>query len=249
MDCRTAQMLIDLGCARQPSRELEAADAQLLDGHLGQCPDCRIHAGAEQQLDAQFAQLSKALPALVLPLGLRERLLTRLAAERFAFYRWWTVRIGLGVGLLAAIIVGCYLWLKPTPEKVPPLFTLSTFRPVERELLPTTWPELVNWFYSQHGIYSETPTELELWDLGLLVQRYVRSEFGQQVPTLVFRKDHSWAVVSLLRREQYTEDSLQSFEGPNRRVLGRPYRDSSIALVVLHAGAYEDFLKNPPAKP
>ncbi len=242
MDCRTVRTLIDLGCTRHAG-ELQPADAQLLDAHLSQCPDCRIFAGADQQLDTQLFQVGKVSAAAVVPIGLRDRLLSRLAAERYAFYRKWTILVGNGIAALVVIIVGLVLWFRVTPEKLAPLSTLNMFQPTPVEQRPTDPDEIPQWFYTMHGVVCELPAELRRWNFAFLVDRFVQMEFGHFAPTMFFKKGDSLAKVTVLSRDQFDRDSVLALRRSGSRILGDPDRDPSIAIVIVYTGAYEDFLK------
>ncbi len=242
MDCRTVRTLIDLGCTRRAG-ELQPADAQLFDAHLSQCPDCRIFAGAEQQLDTQLVQLGKASSAVMVPVGLRHRLLTKLAAARFDFYRTWTLRIGGVAAVLAAVIVGLVLWLRADPEKLSPLSTLNMFRPTPKEERPDDPDEIPRWFYTTHGVVCQLPGPLRRWNFAFLVDRFVQVEFGHPAPTMFFKKGDSLAKVTVLSRDQFDLDSARALKRSGSRILGDPDRDPSIAIVIIYTGNYEDFLK------
>lgn len=82
MDCKSARLLLDF--ARPHARELEAEEADALDGHLDRCSDCHRLARDERQLDEHFG---RAMRQVEVPAGLRERLTARLEAERGDWHR------------------------------------------------------------------------------------------------------------------------------------------------------------------
>src|SRR5262249_43950502 len=103
MDCKNARLLLEF--ARPQCAELEATDAEALERHLADCPDCATLAQYERRLDERLGQAMRAVPV---PQDLRKRLLNRLAVERDAWYRRWLVRAAGLVGAAAAI--GLVVW-------------------------------------------------------------------------------------------------------------------------------------------
>src|SRR5258707_1803989 len=102
MDCRTARLLLNF--ARPSAHELGTSEAEELDHHLAACSACDLVARAERQADKQFAQAMFAVP---MPLGLRERLLRRLEAERAGWYGRWLLRsVAAAAALLFALWLG-----------------------------------------------------------------------------------------------------------------------------------------------
>jgi hypothetical protein len=115
MDCKTARLLLEF--ARPGSPELDAGEAEALRQHLGDCSDCGALAAAENRADEQ---LGRAMRAVSVPAGLRQRLLTRVAAARPAWHRRWLVR---GVAAAAAVVLlgGFGYWLlSGSPAAVSP---------------------------------------------------------------------------------------------------------------------------------
>src|SRR5947209_6413570 len=101
MDCRTARLLLDF--ARPLSTELEASEAEALHCHLADCSQCGALAQVERQADERLGQAVRDVPV---PDGLRQRLLSRLAIERDAWYRRWLMR---ATGIAAAITLAVWL--------------------------------------------------------------------------------------------------------------------------------------------
>src|SRR5262245_27895079 len=82
MDCSTARLL--LAFSRPNGSELEASAVAALDTHLAECSECGSLARAEHQAERRLAL---AMRDVSVPAHFRERLLTRLDAERRAWYR------------------------------------------------------------------------------------------------------------------------------------------------------------------
>ncbi len=111
MDCKSAHLLMEF--ARPGSPELDAGEAEALRQHLAECGDCAALAAAERRADEHLGRAMRDVPV---PDGLRQRLLTRLTAERKAWYRHRPV---LGFGAAAAVLligwVGHLLWFNRLP--------------------------------------------------------------------------------------------------------------------------------------
>jgi hypothetical protein len=107
-----------LDFVRPGTPELEAAEADAVDGHLADCPECGALARHERRVDHV---LGKAMRQVEVPDGLRAQLLARLEAERGDWYRH---RFGHGVRALlavaAAVLVvwGLWWWYQPGRQAV-----------------------------------------------------------------------------------------------------------------------------------
>jgi hypothetical protein len=115
MDCKNARLLMEL--TRPGGGELDAADAEALEQHLADCPDCGPVARDERRADEHLGRAMRDVPV---PAGLRERILQKLPADPgpSAPRRWpWrylgaaaAVFVVAGLGLLA-----WRLWFSPRP--------------------------------------------------------------------------------------------------------------------------------------
>jgi hypothetical protein len=168
-----------LDFARPVGTELEDSEAEALEGHLADCPDCGALASQERRLDNHLGQVMRAVEV---PVGLRDRLLTKLAAERDAWYRRWLLR-GVGVAALAAAIL-LLVWVG-----------LSSLRPeVELEAIvndlprPGFTPEAVEqWFLDERNVRTFAPSANDVNYIWL--NDYDLQEFGstgKRVPMLLF---------------------------------------------------------------
>jgi hypothetical protein len=111
MDCKNARLLLEF--ARPGGSELEEADSEALQRHLAECPECAAVAHDERRADEHLGRAMRAVPV---PAGLRERVLKRLSVERDAWYRRWLVRwVAAAAVLLAAGWLGYYYWFGQLP--------------------------------------------------------------------------------------------------------------------------------------
>jgi hypothetical protein len=101
MDCKNARLLLEF--IHPGSAELDAAEAEALHQHLGECPDCAAQAREERRADEHLGRAMRDVPV---PAGLRERVLKRLTVERDAAHRRLLVR---GVVAAAALFVAGWL--------------------------------------------------------------------------------------------------------------------------------------------
>src|SRR5262245_53287720 len=123
MECRNARLLLEF--TRPGGGELDAVEAQALDQHLSECPECAALARAERRADEHLGRAIRDVPV---PDGLRERILGKLAAERDAWYRRWVIRAGgIAAALLLVALVGWWLW----PPSLPALTTADVPHLVE----------------------------------------------------------------------------------------------------------------------
>ena len=110
MDCKNARMLLEF---EGPLRsELDPAEAAALHDHLEQCLACRELAEGERRLDAAMGRAMRDVP---IPPALRTRLMTRLDAERDAFYK----RFGMKVTAAAAVLAVLTIWLAARAAQAP----------------------------------------------------------------------------------------------------------------------------------
>src|SRR5437867_7212313 len=103
MDCRAARQLLEF--ARPRSLELEGSEAEALESHLADCPECGPLAQAERQIDDR---MGRAMRAVVLPDGLRDRLVHCLRKERRLARRPWLARVAVAAAVALAIGFGLY---------------------------------------------------------------------------------------------------------------------------------------------
>src|SRR5438552_1926713 len=113
MDCNHARLLLIFSRKRS---ELEATEAEALDGHLKICPQCAGLAESERNLDEVVGSAMRDVP---MPAGLQGRLLAGL--DRARSIRNWKKGLsaaGLAAGFLLAVGLTWFFWLgaKTTPD-------------------------------------------------------------------------------------------------------------------------------------
>jgi hypothetical protein len=112
MDCKTAHLLLDF--TRPTPTELEASEAEALENHLLDCSACARLARDERRLDEHVGQ---AMREVVVPLGLRERLIAGLQPQalplprrRFSRGAW---SLAAAAALLLLALGGAYVAARP----------------------------------------------------------------------------------------------------------------------------------------
>jgi hypothetical protein len=176
MDCKNARLLLNF--ARPLGTELDATDAEALESHLADCPECGPLAQEERRFDDHLGRAMRTVPV---PENLRERLLRHLAVERDAWYRRWVLRTAGAVAAAAAIVLvvwGGLLWY-PRPVAA---IDFTEIRPDRSASSPR---EVEEWFRSVYGIKTVAPSDNVLnytW-----LTHYDLDDFqGQRVPMLLF---------------------------------------------------------------
>src|SRR5262245_51711632 len=114
MDCDHARLLLSF---RRDLAALDRSEADHLNEHLEQCPDCAGLTAADQRLDQA---LGRAMRAVSVPAGLKERLLSVLPGPRPLWRRWRFVASAAAAALLlAGGSVYLYFLLSRTPIQHP----------------------------------------------------------------------------------------------------------------------------------
>jgi hypothetical protein len=233
MDCKTARLLMHFA----GPAELDAAEAQVLEGHLNDCPGCQAGAEAERQLDAHLGQAVRDVPV---PPGLRGALLTRLASERDAFYRRWLVRAaGVAALFVLGTLVGWYFLSRPpslTPDDI-----LAKVQQRQEE-------QVNAWLARQGDVNLKGPPDFNY----VLLAGYGLTEVnGRHVPTLTFVHSAGgagrWAHVYVVSDRKFaleTKDVQASgATGLHAKVLEYADRPHLVYVVVYTGGSLELFLK------
>lgn len=233
MDCRTARLLLDL--ARPTPAELGTDEAEALDAHLAECPECGALARAERQADARIAV---AMRAVVVPTGLRGRILTRLEQDRPNRVRDWLRRPAAAVAAAAAVLLvlaGSWYWLasRPRPLDVDAILELAQETPRRAEDVST-------FFANRYGIRTEAPEEFNYNWLASCSLGVVQ---GKIAPEMLFVRGSLYARVYILTRGQFDLDQARTSSG-GYTVEVRPHpRDPRIAYLVVYPGeTLEPFL-------
>jgi hypothetical protein len=174
MDCRHARLLLEF--TRPPHAELEVGETELLENHLADCPECGPLAQHERLADEH---LGRAMRDVRVPDTLRQRLLSRLAVERDAWYRRWVVRIA-GVLLAVAAVALLLSWRSSLRPGLDPEELVQ----VGEGDQPSASPEDVGrWFKEKHGLDVVLPGDVDFTyfsHCGVVEYR------GKRVPVLTF---------------------------------------------------------------
>ena len=173
MDCNTARMLLCFTGLRQG--ELDPDEARALDVHLSSCPECGPLAEVEQRLDGRLGRAVRDIPVAE---NLRQSLLSRLGAERDAFYRRWLFRAASVAAVLTLSAWLGWWWLhRPVAIDLAEVQELvgEQYRPA---------PERVQaWLHTVGGGHLTAPADLQ-YDL---LVAWGQDEFkGRMAPYLFF---------------------------------------------------------------
>jgi len=237
MDCDLARRL---ALFARPG-ELDADAAAALDRHLADCPACAAVRG-ERAFDTQMA---KAMQAVPVPSGARERLSTRLAAARAAWWRRFWVCAGLGLALVVGSGVGLSYWLRPALD--PAAVAQAAYEQSglwrsndEARETATTWLRAID-----PDLHA--PDELNYKLLAFEIQ----SKFAglTAVPTLVFVRGDATARVYVVRENALKNLRAlvdQPYEEGGCTVTARRYADMpKWVFVIVTAGAPPDAFVRP----
>jgi hypothetical protein len=190
MDCRIARQLLDYDHPR--ASELDTDEAQALTSHLQTCSDCEVWARAEREADRVIAS---AVQDVMVPAGLRERLLVRLQGEHRAWYRRQMRTWGSIAAALLIVCAGLAFWASRwrTP--------LDAERLVAEQDGPGETAEQVQeWFYANCRVKTVLPTNFKY---GYLVSAGLQDFKGRLVPRLLFKNGSDFAEVLVLSTKQF----------------------------------------------
>jgi hypothetical protein len=255
MDCKTARLLLDF--IRPGTPELEAAEADAVDGHLAHCPECDTLARQERRVDHV---LGKAMRQVEVPDGLRARLLARLEAERGDWYRH---RFGHGVRALlavaAAVLVvwGLWWWYQPGRQAVDleGFYGPATMAQLTREEVTNSFRRL--------GVEAPLPEDLNYAFLSSYGVTELPGHAGKKVPWLEFvdrqerrprvgdrpERPNRVRVYIVSDREFDLKDLPQgpqlSLSGSEFKLTVVPRPVTPYAYLILHTGEDFDWLKPP----
>ncbi len=227
MDCKTARLLLLF--AQPLPTELEASEAEALESHLADCPECGPLAQAERQTDASLGRAMREVPV---PADLRSRLLARLDAERGAWYRRRSARI-----LTAAAALGLVVWLGLSwlGQR-----TAIDLQALHNEVSQQTGgrPEQVEqWFYDKYRIRTSAPTD---FNYNLLTTYHLADLENHRVPWLMFLHAEGAAHVYILRDNHFNVSALLAqprFESGGIAVEVRPHpTDPHLVYLVWYTG-------------
>lgn len=228
MDCKTARLLLVF--ARPAASELDEPELDALHAHLADCPECGPAAQAERRADDRMGRAVRAVP---LPDGLRQRLHTRLAQERRTGRRRrlaWQAAAG---AVAAALLLAAWLGRGVVqPRRLNPEQAAADL--VARSLNPT--PETVEHWFRGQGVEITVPAD---FDYAALRYYDLADLQGRQVPLLLFLHEDKRAAVYILSDRQFDLTALDRslpLAGSGYNVELRPVADPRLRYLVVYTG-------------
>lgn len=227
MDCKTARLLIEL--ERPWASELGSADVEALRSHLADCPDC-APLRAEQRCDET---MGRAIRAVAVPDGLRERILSRL--NRRPWHQRPAVRWSASAAAAVLLFSAGLAWWNhriAVDLEDRALTVNKTFQNAK---------EVDDWFAEQ-GIATRAPRGQGLsFDYNLLTFRDLvkPAKFqGQTVPLLIFRQGAAEARVYILDAARFDMSILNGAPSGSGRftVIGLPSDDERFGYIIEYSG-------------
>src|SRR5438874_12765331 len=110
MDCDNARLYLPY--LTPGDKDLDGREAEELRRHLAECSACNALSMNARRMDQH---LGRAMRAGEVPVGMKTRILERLADDRGVIKRRWRKRIGGVVAVAASllvVVVSYYLWDK-----------------------------------------------------------------------------------------------------------------------------------------
>jgi hypothetical protein len=230
MDCRTARLLLDFARPRCP--ELPPDDSNALDAHLSGCAECDALARAERDVDGRLA---RAMRAVDVPLGLRERIFDRLESERGDRQRrrlGWTVRIAAAAAVVLLAVWFGFAWFGKPPRELD-LWALhdrdfAHFTSQDRQKVQDSFKEDFN-------LTTVAPSG---FNYAFLKDYGIASCQGQRVPSMFFARGDTEARVYVVSKDQFDLKALNDAEpidsGGYRLEVHR--EDPDHAFIVIYKG-------------
>ena len=226
MQCRDAQFYLRL--RRHAGDELGADVTGDLDRHLAACPGCAADARAAASFDRALAQ---AMTAVVVPSGLRDKLLVLASAHRGGVIRrkvYQVAALAASVFIITGLAFGVFSVSRPRIE-TPPLVEKSDRLFEDPEGL------LRDWLVAQ-----KLPAQLpEPFDPYLLMSVGSETIQGKEVPVAVFRhpRERGFARVYIFRDDgTYNLKELTDAQHSHTmaRVIKDPERFPGVQYVIVH---------------
>jgi hypothetical protein len=176
MDCRDAQFYLRL--RRPGSDDLDADASAALDRHLAGCAGC---AAAGRALAGFDAAVGRAMRAVPVPDGLRDRVFAEAASRRGAVRRRQVYR---GLAVAASVLVTCGLALGVYSAARPHADVMRLVGINDELGQPQGAERQIAAFLKTHNL----PALPEPFDPALFVHAGTESVQGRDVPVLVFRE-------------------------------------------------------------
>jgi hypothetical protein len=240
MDCHDAQLLLSFADRR--CEEFDAAEREALQQHLDKCPDCSRLARADRQLDESLARVMRDVPV---PLDMKQKIMTRLAAERSPV-PWQGIKRG-AIGLLVAAgmlaIIGGFVWWKSNNL---PQITASDIEEMVNLNSETSEARVEQYFNQKRGLNVHVPRRFNYEFL----QHVEVVEFkGRRVAKLTFSRTAPMAIaeVLILSPQQFRLDGLQ----PNQIINAgnstvRVESENDFVYLIFSRGDYGALRHEPP---
>src|SRR5262245_62515752 len=100
MDCDNARLFLPF--MTPGGKDLDGAEAAELHAHLAQCTACNALAMNANRIDQHLGRAMRAVP---IPIGMKGRLLERLAEDRGVVRRRWLKRASIVASIAAVLLV------------------------------------------------------------------------------------------------------------------------------------------------
>jgi hypothetical protein len=197
MDCKTARLLFDF--VRPRSGEVDSAELAAFEQHLGACPECDALARAERGVDRAFA---KAMHAVEVPAGLRNRVMARLERERGDLYMrrfGHAGRLAAAAAAIALVAWGVYAWRQ---SHLPMIDMEQAWEDAHNRIVTPPGRDVLAEHFRRLGYDGTFPQNLNY----RFVTYYGMGQFqGKPVPQLVFLPPNGGtrAAVLVLSHKQF----------------------------------------------
>ncbi len=233
MECNHARLLLTFARDRA---DLDSVDADGLEDHVGHCPECAALATAQRRLDLALGRAMRAVPV---PAGLKERLLARLPRPPRRWRRWVVSTAALAASLLLTVGVIWHFWLQRTPIDPDALdLRIYTFT--------SATPEDVEKWFGDRGLTMAYPARFNERRLEAIE---IAMYQGKRVPKLLFvhRGEHGRPVMAhvyFLSQDQFdlSTKPVSTLPGSDSNtVCFGPRKNGYLYLVVYTGGSLAPF--------
>jgi hypothetical protein len=244
MDCNHARLLLSFAYKKA---ELDTAEADALQAHLEQCPECEAAARSEQAVDEA---LGRAMNAVPVPGGLKGRVLDKLVSVRrpriHPIIRW----AAAAMILLSVGFGGYVLMFGRTEVGWEDLTSLMDYREFVEAVRE---PEKIEEWFRDQGVAMKAPRR---FNYGLIRSFDIVTFKKRQVAKLVFARDDSGHVaiaeVYVLADKDFDFDRLRNeLEQAKGQLpvsnLTVQASGSFLFLMIFQGGSLDPFLDLPSA--
>jgi hypothetical protein len=238
MDCRTARLLLEFIGNR--ASEMEPDERESLEDHLADCPECRLFAESERRIEER---IGRAMRAVEIPEGLRDRLLDRLNAERWRRVRRRALSAAAGVMLAASVVAGAIFWRSRPVHPV--AVDLETAWNEAYQQTGSRPEQVQDWFREKYHLETIAPSgfnynSLKFYDLA--------SFQDKRVPVLLFIRDGANARVYILPATDFDFNTVVEAPGYNIVLLRNPM-DDRFAYVAMYSSERLDWFLDKGSEP